>query len=217
MEKHESCPKKVIVLLFFHKKLRALIIGVRFLCRTVKKMRGGITWDGFGSLVEEETIMNQVRIEWATEDDAQLLMSLIRDLAAYEKLSHDVIATEADLRRALFSEPPAVEALIARVEDEAVGFALFFHNFSTFQGRRGLYLEDLFVKPESRGKGYGRQLLIKLARIAVERDCGRMEWSVLNWNELAKKSYRKVGAQPLDDWTVWRLTGEDLEMLAESD
>ena len=161
--------------------------------------------------------MNQIRIEWATEDDAQLVMSLIRDLAAYEKLSHDVIATEADLRRALFSDPPVAEALIARVEDEAVGFALFFHNFSTFLGRRGLYLEDLFVKPESRGKGYGRKLLIKLAQIAVERDCGRMEWSVLNWNELAKKSYRKVGAQPLDDWTVWRLTGEDLEMLAESD
>ena len=161
--------------------------------------------------------MNQIRIEWASEDDLQIVMSLIRELAAYENLSHEVIASEADLRSALFSDPPAAEALIARVEDEAVGFALFFHNFSTFLGRRGLYLEDLFVKPESRGKGYGRRLLIEIARIAVERGCGRMEWSVLNWNELAKKTYRRVGARPLDDWTVWRLAKEDLEILAGSD
>ena len=161
--------------------------------------------------------MNQIRIEWASEDDLQIVMSLIRELAAYENLSHEVIASEADLRSALFSDPPAAEALIARVEDEAVGFALFFHNFSTFLGRRGLYLEDLFVKPESRGKGYGRRLLIEIARIAVERGCGRMEWSVLNWNELAKKTYRRVGARPLDDWTVWRLAKEDLEKLAGSD
>ena len=161
--------------------------------------------------------MNQIRIEWASEDDLQIVMSLIRELAAYENLSHEVIASEADLRSVLFSDPPAAEALIARVEDEAVGFALFFHNFSTFLGRRGLYLEDLFVKPESRGKGYGRRLLIEIARIAVERGCGRMEWSVLNWNELAKKTYRRVGARPLDDWTVWRLAKEDLEKLAGSD
>ena len=161
--------------------------------------------------------MNQIRIEWASEDDLQIVMSLIRELAAYENLSHEVIASEVDLRRALFSDPPAAEALIARVEDEAVGFALFFHNFSTFLGRRGLYLEDLFVKPESRGKGYGRRLLIEIARIAVERGCGRMEWSVLNWNELAKKTYRRVGARPLDDWTVWRLAKEDLEILAGSE
>ncbi len=161
--------------------------------------------------------MNQIRIEWASEDDLHIVMSLIRELAAYENLSHEVIASEADLRSALFSDPPAAEALIARVEDEAVGFALFFHNFSTFLGRRGLYLEDLFVKPESRGKGYGRRLLIEISRIAVERGCGRMEWSVLNWNELAKKAYRRVGARPLDDWTVWRLAKEDLEILAGPD
>lgn len=166
---------------------------------------------------ERGKIMNQIRIEWVSEDDLQIVMSLIRELAAYENLSHEVTASEVDLRRALFSDPPVAEALIARVEDEAVGFALFFHNFSTFLGRRGLYLEDLFVKPESRGKGYGRRLLIEIARIAVERGCGRMEWSVLNWNELAKKAYRRVGARPLDDWTVWRLAGKDLEILAGSD
>ena len=161
--------------------------------------------------------MSEVRIEKATEADVQMVMSLIRDLAAYEKLSHEVIASEADLRRALFSDPPDAEALIARVADEAVGFALFFHNFSTFLGQRGLYLEDLFVKPDFRGKGYGRRLLVEIARIAIRRGCGRVEWAVLDWNELAKKSYRKTGAQPLDDWTLWRLMGEDLEMLAESD
>ena len=153
-------------------------------------------------------------IERATETDAAVVLSLIKDLATYEKMSDEVIATEVDVRRALSARPPSAEALIARLGGDAVGFALFFHNFSTFLGRSGLYLEDLFVKPEWRGRGVGHQLLVALARLAVARRCGRMEWSVLDWNELAMKSYRRVGAVPLDKWTVWRLTGEALESLA---
>ena len=155
-----------------------------------------------------------LRIETATETDVGLVLSLIKDLAAYEKMSEDVVATEADIRRSLFSSPPFAEALIARLGRDVVGFALFFHNFSTFLGRPGLYLEDLYIKPQWRGHGYGRQLLGALARLTVERRCGRMEWSVLDWNELAMKSYRRVGAASLDQWTVWRLTGTALEELA---
>ena len=157
---------------------------------------------------------SDLRIEKATETDAGVVLALIKDLAAYERMSDVVVATEADVRRALSSRAPSAEALIARIGDDAVGFALFFHNFSTFLGRSGLYLEDLFVKPEWRGRGVGHQLLVALARLAVERRCGRMEWSVLDWNELAMKSYRRVGATPLDEWTVWRLAGKALEALA---
>lgn len=156
----------------------------------------------------------ELRIERATETDARVVLALIKDLATYENMSDEVVATETDIRRALSSNPPSAEALIARLGEEAVGFALFFHNFSTFLGRSGLYLEDLFVKPEWRGRGVGHQLLVALARLAVERRCGRMEWAVLDWNELAMKSYRRVGAAPLDEWTVWRLTGGALESLA---
>ena len=130
-------------------------------------------------------------------------------------MTDQVVATEADVRRSLFGVPPEAEALIARVDDQVVGFALFFHNYSTFLGRRGLYLEDLYVRPAARGRGYGRGLLAALARIAVERGCGRMEWAVLDWNELAMKSYRRAGAKPQDEWTVWRLTGKALEDLAQ--
>ena len=158
----------------------------------------------------------QVRIASATESDVNVVMSLVKELAAYEKMSGDVVATEADIKRALFSNPPAAEALIARAGREVVGFALFFQSFSTFLGRRGLYLEDLFIRPAARGKGYGRRLLIELARIAVERGCGRVEWSVLDWNELAHASYRKVGARPMPEWTVWRLSGADLARLADT-
>ena len=156
----------------------------------------------------------ELSIERATETDAGVVLSLIKDLAIYERMSDEVVATEADIRRALSSGTSSAEALIARLGGDAVGFALFFHNFSTFLGRSGLYLEDLFVKPEWRGRGVGHQLLVALARLAVERRCGRMEWSVLDWNELAMKSYRRVGAAPLDEWTVWRLTGGALESLA---
>ena len=160
--------------------------------------------------------MTQLRIDRATESDTGAILSLIKELAAYEAMSDHVVATEANIAQALFGNPPTAEALLARAgdDDEVVGFALFFHTYSTFLGRRGLYLEDLFIKCEARGKGYGRRLLVELARIAVTRGCGRVEWSVLDWNELAQASYRKAGAQPLNEWTVWRLAGEDLVRLA---
>lgn len=157
---------------------------------------------------------SELRISTATVDDVGLLLSLIKELAAYERMSEEVVATEADIHRSLFSESPHAEALIARVGAETVGFALFFHTFSTFLGRPGLYLEDLYIRPESRDCGYGRRILAELARIAVRRRCGRMEWSVLDWNELAIKSYRKVGAAPMNEWTAWRLSGRKLEALA---
>jgi GNAT superfamily N-acetyltransferase len=153
-------------------------------------------------------------IQPATERDIPLLLDLIKQLAAYEQLAHEVTATEAGLREALFGPRPAAEALIVRAGTEPVGFALFFQSFSTFLGRPGLYLEDLFVLPAWRGRGLGRQLLRELARIAVERGYGRMEWSVLDWNEVALRVYRSIGARPMDDWTVHRLTGETLRALA---
>jgi GNAT superfamily N-acetyltransferase len=133
----------------------------------------------------------------------------------YERLSHEVRATEDGLRDALFGPSPAAEVLIAELGSTPVGFAVFFHNFSTFLGQRGLYLEDLFVRPEWRGRGFGTRLLVRVAQIAVERNCGRMEWSVLDWNEMALRVYRRIGAQPLEDWTVQRLTGDALKRLAK--
>ncbi len=154
------------------------------------------------------------RIAAATPADVPLILALIRELADYERMSDHVVATEADIERALFGERPCAEAVIARVGDEGVGFALFFQSFSTFVGRPGLYLEDLYVRPAHRGRGIGRGLLAHLARLAVERRCGRFEWSVLDWNELAISSYRRAGAVPMDEWTVYRLTGEPLRALA---
>ena len=157
-----------------------------------------------------------VRLASAREQDVPIVLRLIRALGEYEKLAHEVVATEARLRDALFGQRPAAEVIIAWSDaGEAVGFALFFHNFSTFLARRGLYLEDLFVVPEWRGRGVGRQLLVHLARLAVERDCGRMEWAVLNWNEPALGFYRRLGARLLDDWRICRLTGPALTALAE--
>jgi GNAT superfamily N-acetyltransferase len=156
------------------------------------------------------------RIEAATERDVPLIFHLIKELAAYEKLPHEVTATEPDIRRALFGPKPAAEVLLGYAGSDAVGMALFFQNFSTFLGRPGLYLEDLFVLPEWRGRGLGQQLLRRLAQIAVERGYGRMEWSVLNWNEPAQRVYRNIGARPLDEWTVYRLTDEALQRLAGS-
>ena len=153
-------------------------------------------------------------ISAASPADVPLILALIRDLADYERMSAQVVATEADIERALFGERPCAEAVIARVGDEAVGFALFFQSFSTFVGRPGLYLEDLYVRPPHRGHGIGRRLLAHLAHVAVERGCGRFEWSVLDWNELAIASYRRAGAVPMDEWTVYRLTGEPLRALA---
>jgi len=158
--------------------------------------------------------VDDFRIVSATARDVPLILYFIRALAEYERLADKVSATEASIREELFGERPSAEAIIAYDGDEPVGFALFFHNFSTFVGRRGLYLEDLFVKPEERGKGVGRRLLNHLAALAKERQCGRMEWAVLDWNEPAIKFYRSLGAAPMDEWTVFRLSGDALERLA---
>ena len=160
---------------------------------------------------------DRLRIEKAAEKDVPMLLSFIKELAEYEKLSHLVVATEEVLKRSLFGENPRAEAVIAYYQDHAAGFALFFQNFSTFLGRAGIYLEDLYVQPAMRGKGIGRALLAHLAGVARSRDCGRLEWAVLDWNEPAIRFYRSLGAAPLDDWIVFRLTGEPLQRLAESE
>lgn len=156
------------------------------------------------------------QIRLATPADAGLIHSLIADLADYERLRHEMVATEQEIYQALFQEPIRAEVILAWVDQTAVGFALFFHNFSTFLGRSGVYLEDLFVRPEHRGKGYGKALLQRLANIAVERGCGRMEWSVLDWNQPSIDFYKSLGAVPMDEWTVYRLTGTALETLGKS-
>ena len=155
-----------------------------------------------------------VRIVPATERDVPLVLELIKGLAEYERLAHEVVATEAVLRETLFGARPGAEVVIAYAGEEAAGFALFFHNFSTFLGRPGLALEDLFVRPAWRGRGIGRKLLAHLAALAVARGCGRFEWQVLDWNADAIAVYRRVGAVPMSDWTTYRLTGEALARLA---
>lgn len=152
----------------------------------------------------------------AVEADVPLLLRFIRDLAVYEKLEHEVVATEDGLRRTLFGERRYAEALIARLDGVPAGFALYFHNYSTFLGKPGLYLEDLFVEPGQRGKGIGRALLQRLAAIALERDCGRVEWAVLDWNAPSIAFYRALGASAMHDWTVFRLEGAALRALAQS-
>lgn len=153
-------------------------------------------------------------IEPAAPADVPTILRLIRALAEYERMSDEVVATEAGLRESLFSERPAAECLIAREDGRPVGFALYFHNFSTFRGTRGLYLEDLFVEPDCRGRGYGRALLQRLAQLAVARGCARFEWSVLDWNAPAIGFYRSVGAAVLDEWRICRLTGDKLATFA---
>ncbi len=155
-----------------------------------------------------------IRITDATEADVPVILEMIRALAVYEKLADACVATEDMLRASLFGQTPAAEVLIAWSGAEPVGFALFFHNYSTFLARRGLYLEDLFVLPAFRGRGVGRALLARLARIALDRHCGRFEWSVLDWNEPAIRFYRKLGAVPLEEWTIFRVSGEALTRLA---
>ncbi len=152
----------------------------------------------------------------ATIVDVPIILQLIRDLATYERAPNEVTATEAQLIAVLFGEKPVAEVLLAFEDEMPIGFAVFFRNFSTWLGKPGLYLEDLFVKPEARGKGYGRALLIYLARIARDRGCGRMEWAVLDWNEPAIQFYKKIGARPLDEWQVFRLTRDGIAKLAES-
>ena len=158
--------------------------------------------------------MENLTIRYATEADVALILSFIKGLAEYENMSDQVVADEALLREWIFEKKKA-EVILAVADGEAVGFALFFHNFSTFLGRAGIYLEDLFVRPEYRGKGYGKALLKALARIAVERGCGRLEWSCLDWNQPSIDVYLSLGAVPLSDWTTYRVTGDTLTTLAE--
>ena len=158
-----------------------------------------------------------VRIVPATEGDVPLILRLILALAEYEKLAAAVTATEDTLHRSLFGPQKAAEVVLAYVDDEPAGFAVFFENFSTFLGVPGLYLEDLFVVPKWRRHGIGRRLLVHLARTAVERGCGRVEWTVLDWNEPAITFYRSIGARAMDDWTIYRLTGASLDALATGD
>ena len=153
-------------------------------------------------------------IRVAGPEDAGLILRFIKGLAEYEKLSHEVTATEDLLRETLFGPRQVAEVVIGEHRGEPVAFALFFHNYSTFLGRPGIYLEDLFVKPEARGRGFGRVLLAFLAKLATERQCGRVEWSVLDWNAPAIGFYRKLGAVAKDEWTVHRLTGDALDRLA---
>ena len=150
----------------------------------------------------------------AVEADVPLILRMIRSLAEYEKMADQVVATESGIRDALFGTRRYGEVILGQVGAEAVGFALFFHNFSTFRGAPGIFLEDLFVEPQWRGHGFGRQLLAHIAAVAVARGCHRMEWSVLDWNESAIDFYRRAGARPLADWTMFRLTGDALRALA---
>ena len=154
-----------------------------------------------------------ISIRPATADDLPLIAQLIRDLAEYERLAHEVRFDDEVLRAKLFGPRPYAEVVIGEIDGTAQGFALFFHNFSTFEGRPGIYLEDLFVRPEARGSGLGKALLSHLAALAVERDCARLEWSVLDWNEPAIGFYKKLGARLMDEWTVMRVDGQALAQL----
>jgi GNAT superfamily N-acetyltransferase len=157
--------------------------------------------------------MSGTRVREASEGDVPLILTFIRELADYEKLSHEVVATEEGLRESLFAGRRYAEVLIAEHDGAPAGFALYFHNFSTFLGKPGIYLEDLYVRPELRGSGIGRQLLVKLAHLALQRGCGRLEWSVLDWNEPSIGFYRQLGAVAMDDWTVYRVSDDALRKL----
>lgn len=158
--------------------------------------------------------MSELQFRYAKETDVALILSFIRELADYEKMLDEVVATEALLKEWIFEKKKA-EVIFACVDGREIGFALFFHNFSTFLGRAGIYLEDLYVKPESRGKGYGKALLKKLAQIAVERNCGRLEWWCLDWNRPSIDFYLSLGAEPMEDWTVYRIAGDTLKALSQ--
>ena len=151
-----------------------------------------------------------------TEDEVHLVVGFIHELAEYEKLSHECLISEETLRDSLFGSRPYAETLLAFLDDKPIGFCLFFHNYSTFLGKPGLYLEDLYIQPEYRNRGYGKLILARLAAIAIERGCGRFEWAVLDWNEPSIAFYRKIGAVPMNEWTVQRLTGDALQALADT-
>lgn len=161
-----------------------------------------------------DTSIPDFKIRFADEGDVELILHFIKQLAAYEKLAHEAVATTERLHKHLFGKHPKAEVIIGEYKNEPVAFALFFHNFSTFLGKPGIYLEDLFVNPDARGNGLGKVLLAYLAELTVERDCGRLEWSVLDWNEPAISFYKKLGAKPMDEWTVFRVTGSNLDELA---
>ena len=158
--------------------------------------------------------MAEINIRQATVDDVDCILDFIQQLAEYEKLAHEVVATSAQLKRILFGEKKYAEVIIAEIDNNPVGFALYFYNFSTFLAKPGLYLEDLYVIPTARGLKVGKALLVKLAQIALANDCGRFEWSVLDWNQPAIEFYRAIGAVPMDEWTVQRLSGKALTSLA---
>ena len=155
-----------------------------------------------------------LQIREAAEADVPVILWFIRQLAEYERLLHEAVMTEETLRESLFGSRRSAEVLLAYYDDKPVGFAVFFHNFSTFLGKPGLYLEDLFVIPEMRGKGFGKALLSRLAKIACDRNCGRFEWAVLDWNTPSIEFYKKLGAVPMDEWTIFRVTGDALKRLA---
>jgi GNAT superfamily N-acetyltransferase len=161
--------------------------------------------------------MNNFEIKFATINDVPLILDFIKQLAEYEKLLHEVVATEDILRETLFGKKAHAEVIIAYYQNEAIGFALFFHNFSTFLGRPGIYLEDLFIKPEFRGHGFGKKMLAYLAKLAKERNCGRLEWWVLDWNKSAIDFYKSIGAKAMDEWTVFRVDGDALTNLANAE
>ena len=167
----------------------------------------------FGDMKGNVLMSEKLTFRYAERNDIPLILQFIKELAAYEKLINEVVADEKTLEEWIFDKQKA-EVIFAVVDDEEIGFALFFHNFSTFLGRAGIYLEDLFVKPEYRGKGYGKAILKKLAAIAVERGCGRLEWWCLDWNKPGIDFYLSLGAEPMDDWTVYRITGDTLSNLA---
>lgn len=157
--------------------------------------------------------MSDVTFRYAKREDAELILKFIKDLARYEKMENEVVATKGLLEEWLFEKEKA-EVIFALSDGKEIGFALFFHNFSTFLGRAGIYLEDLYVMPEYRGKGYGKAILKKLAEIAIERGCGRLEWWCLNWNKPSIDFYLSLGAEPMKDWTVYRISGKTLEDMA---
>jgi len=159
---------------------------------------------------DEKLVLKQ-----ASPEDVPLILSFIKEIADYEKLSHEVVATEETLHKSLFGKNANTEVIITYYENKPAGYAVFFHNFSTFIGKNGLYLEDIYVKPELRGEGIGGKIFNHLVKLAVERNCGRMEWSVLNWNTPAINFYKKLGAEPMEEWTVYRLTEEKLKALIQ--
>ena len=161
-----------------------------------------------------DSMTDKLDIVMATEDDLPLILDFIRNLAEYERMRDMCVASIETLRATLFTSPSAAEVIIARLHGKPVGFALFFHNYSTFLAQRGIFLEDLYVNPEGRGKGVGRALLAKLAELAIERDCGRLEWVVLNWNDLAIGFYKSIGAEQMNEWSTFRITGVSLTELA---